>query len=495
MNYFDRAKLLLESEIDAKIDMYLKSINKKAVEDFKDKLAQGYRVGIKFSPLDSYSDIKATFDLFNPFDKQDVKEYRVTNIKSAREARANQIAKETPPPEPNKKDYDNMNDYQEALKLWRNQKAAVSYGIDQRIKSTKKRTGEDTDGRVYDKFGYPRENKTSKVTLSKVKNYIEEAAGVNLVNAYNTKQESSMRRASDELINAVEKILAAVKIFSFNDFKKYPEARENVYKNLFKAYEAAKKTPMDYKVLTDLKRAALAIKRQGTHSDIYLQATDDANVELYGYKKGREDVGATASLAGSAVSDYKKVEKLDMSKPEDVFTLKVIVKEIFKDMGLWKKGGTGGGTILNPEARFFLGGDKKPEDDLDMTSDTSKLHPQSPEERADFSKGMLTAKKMYNWLIKGFKDISDEEIKQDVLNIKKNGIVTLLALKHRATAPSTKMKVVDDVSNELNHIKRDIKTAKEKRVETKKDEASAAPKDGAAVDRFEALRRKREQQG
>ena len=476
MNYFDRAKFLLEAEIGGNVDNYLKSLNKQAVEEFKDKITQGYKVGIKFAPADSYSDIKATFDLFDPFNKQDVKEYRVTNIKTAREAREKLRAKERIPKEPKREDYENIGDFQQAMERWRREKAVVLQAL------TKK------DETEYDKFGYPREVKRSRATLLKIKNYINDAASVNIVNAFASKNEVHIKKASDDLIDSAEKILAAVKIFSLGDFKKHPEEKENVYKNLFNAYNAAKKNPTNDKTLIDLKRSILSIKRQGTHSDTYLAASDATNNELYGYKKGREDVGKTVALADSAVGDLKYVSSLDMNDPKDVIKLKIKVGEIFKDMGLWKRGGPGG-TFINPETRHFLGGEKKPTDDLESSSDTSKLFPENREQRDDFSKGMLTVKKMYNWLLKGFKDISNEEIKQDVLNIKKNGIVTLLALKHRATSPSTKSNVVDNVSSELKHIMDDIKKSKEARVNRQEDKAGGVPEKKLSA--YELLKQQR----
>lgn len=466
MNSFEKAKYLLENEIDNKIESYLKTLNAKAVEKFSDKLAQGYKVGIKFTNSDSYDDIKAVFDLFDPFDKQDVKEYRVTNIKSAREARSKIRAKETTPPEPKKADYESMNDYQEALKLWRTQKAAVSEMIRRRTNSTKK-DGSD-DGRNYDKFGYPKENKRSTNTLLKIKNYINDAAKADITNSFKSKSDENIKKVSDEIIDSAEKILAAVKIFSFNDFKKHPESKENIYKGLFTAYEIAKKKPLEFKELTDLKRAILSIKRKGTHTDTSMAATDSANEELYGYKKGRDDTssGQIASLANSAIGDRKTVSELDMNIPTDVAKLQIKVQEIFADMGLTKFGGAAGHKLIDPEARFFLGGDKKPTDDPETTSDTTKLYPKSQEEKSDYMKGMLILKKMYNWHPRGrnFKDIPNEEIKKEVLNIKDNGIVTLLALKHRATSPSTNSNVVDKVSTELNNIKSDIKSAQKRRV-------------------------------
>ena len=479
MNYFDRVKFLLEAEIGGNVDEYIKSIDKKAVEDFRDKLVQAYKVGIKFSPTDSYSDIKATFDLFDPNNKQDVKEYRVTNIKTAREAREKLRSKERIPDEPKKEDYDNVGDYQQAVERWRKEKAVVLQAM------TKK------DETEYDKFGYPRELKRSKATLEKIKNYINDAANVNVINAFTSKNEAHIKKASNDLIDSAEKILAAVKIFSFDDFKKHPEPKDNVYKKLFTAYNEAKKTPMDNKALIDLKRSIVSIKRQGTHTDTYLAASDAVNNELYGYKKGREDIGKTVSLADSAIGDIKYIETLDMKDPKDVIKLKIKVGEILKDMGLWKKGGPGG-QFINPESRFFLGGDKKPTDDTENNSDTSKLYPENVEQRADFSKGMLTVKKMYNWLVKGFKDINDEDIKQDVLNVKKNGIVTLLALKNRATSASASSNIVDKTSAELEYIMDNIKKARDGR-EKPENKPQAAQGASGRLSTYELLKRQRGQ--
>lgn len=461
MNYFDRVKFLLEAEIGGNVDEYIKSIDKKAVEDFRDKIVQGYKVGIKFSPTDSYSDIKATFDLFDPNDKQDVKEYKVTNIKTAREAREKLRSKERIPAEPKKEDYDNVGDYQQAVERWRKEKAVVLQAM------TKK------DETEYDKFGYPRELKRSKATLEKIKNYINDAANVNIFNAFTSKNETHIKKASDDLIDSAEKILAAVKIFSFDDFKKHPEPKDNVYKKLFTAYNEAKKDPINNKLLIELKRSIVSIKRQGTHTDTYLAASDAVNSELYGYKKHRDNVEKTVSLADSAVGDLKYIETLDMKDPKDVFKLKIKVGEILKDMGLWKRGGPGG-QFISPDTRFFIGGEKKPNDDLENLSDTTKLYPETQEQKAEFSMGMLAVKKMYNWLVKGFKDIDDEDIKKEVLNIKKNGIMTLIALKHRATSPSSRSNIVDSASNEVGHIMADIKKSKEARVKKSEDQARGA---------------------
>ena len=94
---------------------------------------------------------------------------------------------------------------------------------------------------------------------------------------------------------------------------------------------------------------------------------------------------------------------------------------------------------------------------------------------------------MYNWAEKGFKDISNEEIKQDVLDIKKNGIVTLIALKHRATSPDTKSKIVDKTTNELSDIKKDL--ANTKRPEAK-PAGEFAPK-SAGMSAYERLKAQR----
>lgn len=454
MNVFEKCKLLLEAEIDGNIGEYLKRFDKKTIDAFGTKLSQAYKLGTKFDGNDSFSDIKAHFDLFDPSDKKAYQEHKVTNIKTGREARKNELDKEKIPEEPKREDFDNSNDFMEARKIWNVKKSII---LGRKLKKEKGKDGQDIDSEKYDEYGYPKEIKSNKVNQEKISKYVNDSSTVDITNSFKTKNPETIKKSSNDLINIAEKILAANKIFSLNDFKKDTRPSGSVYKNLLTSYELAKKEPLGFKELTDLKRSILKIKRIGTHTDTDTAIASISNKEIYGHPTGRTDADRNpiTPLADSALGDLSTIKNLDMNVPSDVAKLKVKVSEIFKDMGLWKKGGPGG-MPLNPESRMFIGGMKKPEDNSEEMADTETLYPKTKEEKDDFEEGLQTAKKMYNWYAKGFKDISNEEIKQSVLNIKNNGLITLLALKNKATAPDTKSGVVDRVSNELSNIKKDL---------------------------------------
>jgi hypothetical protein len=63
---FDRALNIISESIIGDVENYLKSLDKGAVAKYREKLVKGYRVGIKFTPNDSLSDIEATLTLFDP---------------------------------------------------------------------------------------------------------------------------------------------------------------------------------------------------------------------------------------------------------------------------------------------------------------------------------------------------------------------------------------------------------------------------------------------
>ena len=132
------------------------------------------------------------------------------------------------------------------------------------------------------------------------------------------KKEAHIKKASNDLIDSAEKrkFLLPLKYFLLMISRNILSQRIMFIKSYLLLIMKLKKTPMDNKALIDLKRSIVSIKRQGTHTDTYLAASDAVNNELYGYKKGREDIGKTVSLADSAIGDIKYIETLDMKDPK-----------------------------------------------------------------------------------------------------------------------------------------------------------------------------------